>query len=50
MPGIISVLHTSAQQLSFHPHIHCIVSDGGTTDDNTRKETTKNEWRFFVPC
>jgi hypothetical protein len=28
-PGIISVLHTWGQQLSFHPHIHCIVSGGG---------------------
>ncbi len=30
-PGIISVLHTWGQQLSFHPHIHCIVSGGGIT-------------------
>lgn len=28
-PGIISVLHTWGQQLSFHPHVHCIVSGGG---------------------
>lgn len=27
--GIISVLHTWGQQLSFHPHIHSIVSGGG---------------------
>src|ERR1019366_1494817 len=33
-PGIISVLHTRGQQLSFHPHIHCILSGGGITDDN----------------
>lgn len=31
MPGIISVLHTWGQQLSFHPHVHLLVS-GGTTD------------------
>jgi hypothetical protein len=29
MPGIISVLHTWGQQLSFHPHIHSIISGGG---------------------
>ncbi len=28
-PGIIMVLHTWGQQLSFHPHVHCIVSGGG---------------------
>lgn len=28
-PGVISVLHTWGQQLSFHPHVHCIVSGGG---------------------
>lgn len=35
-PGILSVLHTWGQQLSFHPHVHCIVSGGGITD--TKKE------------
>jgi len=49
VPGIISVLHTWGQQLSFHPHIHCIVSGGGITDDNVWKEATKNEWRFLFP-
>jgi hypothetical protein len=29
VPGIISVLHTWGQQLSFHPHVHCIVSGHG---------------------
>jgi len=48
-PGIISVLHTWGQQLSFHPHIHCIVSGGGITDDNTWKNATKNERRFLFP-
>jgi hypothetical protein len=48
-PGIISVLHTWGQQLSFHPHVHCIVSGGGITDDNAWKNATKNEWRFLFP-
>ena len=34
-PGMISVLHTWGQQLSFHPHIHCIVSGGGISLDNS---------------
>ena len=49
MPGIISVLHTWGQQLSFHPHIHCIISGGGIVDDNTWKEAQKNDWCFLFP-
>ena len=48
-PGIISVLHTWGQQLSFHPHVHCIVSGGGITADNTWKQATKNDWQFLFP-
>jgi hypothetical protein len=48
-PGIISVLHSWGQQLSFHPHIHCIVSGGGIIGDNTWKQATKNDWRFLFP-
>ena len=45
-PGIISVLHTWGQQLSFHPHIHCIVSAGGiATDKKTNTVTWKNATR-----
>ncbi len=49
MPGIISVLHTWGQQLSFHPHIHCIVSGGGITSDNNWKDAKKNMYRFLFP-
>lgn len=48
-PGIISVLHTWGQQLSFHPHIHCIVSGGGIASDNSWKTATKNEHHFLFP-
>ncbi len=48
-PGIISVLHTWGQQLSFHPHIHCIVSGGGITNNNAWKHAMKNDWRFLFP-
>ena len=48
-PGIISVLHTWGQQLSFHPHIHCIVSGGGITTGNEWKEAKKNDWKFLFP-
>jgi hypothetical protein len=32
-PGILSVLHTWGQQLSFPPHVHCIISGGGLQGD-----------------
>ncbi len=48
-PGIMSVLHTWGQQLSFHPHIHCIVSGGGITTDNQWKEAKKNAYLFLFP-
>ena len=46
--GIISILHTWGQQLSFHPHVHCIVSGGGISADNHWKEGRKNDWRFLL--
>jgi hypothetical protein len=49
VPGIISVLHTWGQQLSFHPHIHCIVSGGGIMAGNEWKEAKKNNYRFLFP-
>ena len=49
LPGIISVLHTWGQQLSFHPHIHCIVSGGGITNDNTWKDAKKSKYNFLFP-
>jgi len=48
-PGIISVLHTWGQQLSFHPHVHCIVSGGGVTKDNCWKQGKNNDRDFLFP-
>jgi len=31
--GFITVLHTWGQNLAYHPHIHCIVTGGGLSDD-----------------
>lgn len=49
LPGIISVLHTWGQHLSFHPHIHCIISAGGLTPDNRWKQAKRKSWRFLFP-
>ena len=34
--GLSAVLHTWARDLSYHPHVHCIVTGGGLTKDGTR--------------
>lgn len=34
--GIIAVLHTWGQNLMDHPHVHCIVTGGGLSDDGQR--------------
>ncbi len=48
-PGIIAVLHTWGQQLSFHPHVHCIVSGGGIDKDKRWKEAVKAKHKFLFP-
>ncbi len=34
-PGMIAVLHTWGQNLSLHPHLHCIVPGGGLALDGS---------------
>ena len=45
--GVLAVLHTWTQQLLYHPHVHCLVTGGGVSDDGS-------DWRparkaFLVP-
>lgn len=44
--GYTAVLHTWGQNLSFHPHIHCIVPSGGLTVLGKWKDSKK---KFFIP-
>lgn len=46
--GITSVLHTWGQDLSFHPHLHCIVSGGGIKDNNWVPARRSND-KFLFP-
>ena len=48
-PGITSVLHTWGQQLSFHPHVHAIVSGGGITPAGEWKQAGRKAGRFLFP-
>lgn len=44
--GMIAVLHTWGQQLSLHPHLHCIVPGGGV-DTNGKWKTVKSKAIFY---
>ncbi|MCF7943471.1 MAG: IS91 family transposase [Spirochaetia bacterium] len=46
IPGFTSVLHSWGQNLSFHPHIHMVVTGGGLTDAGVWKSSKK---KFFLP-
>jgi hypothetical protein len=45
--GITAVLHTWGQNLSFHPHLHCIVPGGGLSSDCLR--FVQSGKKFFIP-
>lgn len=46
--GMISVLHTWGQNMSLHPHLHCIVPGGGITKGGKWKQA-KNKGKFLFP-
>lgn len=46
--GITMILHTWGQDLSFHPHVHCIVSGGGYINGKWVEAKRKNE-KFLFP-
>ena len=48
-PGIISVLHTNGQDLSFHPHIHCIVTGGGLSKEEKWIKEKRKNGNFLFP-
>ena len=46
--GMISILHTWGQNMSLHPHLHCIVPGGGVTKSGKWKHA-KNKGKFLFP-
>lgn len=47
--GMIAVLHTWGQNLSLHPHLHCIVPGGGIDDKGKwRKQIRSSKYLFAV--
>ncbi|RWD79560.1 MAG: IS91 family transposase [Mesorhizobium sp.] len=45
--GFFAVLHTWGQNLSHHPHLHCVVPGGGLSPDGSRWIECRP--RFFLP-
>ena len=41
--GMMAVLHTWGQNLSHHPHLHCVVPAGGLSFDGSRWKATKKQ-------
>jgi len=47
--GMIAVLHTWGQNLSLHPHLHCIVPGGGVDEKGRwQKQLRSNKYLFAV--
>src|SRR3974377_344466 len=45
--GVLAVLHTWTQQLNYHPHVPCLVTGGGVSDDASHWHPARNG--FLVP-
>lgn len=45
--AVLAVLHTWTQQLSFHPHVHCLVSGGGISGDASTWHPARR--KFLLP-
>ena len=46
--GFFSVLHTWNQKLEHHPHVHCVVPEGGVAPDGSR--WVRPQYNFFLPA
>ncbi len=46
--GMIAVLHTWGQNLSLHPHLHCIVPGGGIDDKGKWKRQLRSDKFLFA--
>lgn len=45
--GMVAVLHSWGQNLSFHPHVHCLVPAGGITANGKWRNTHSNGKYLF---
>lgn len=47
LPGYVAALHTWGRSLSLHPHLHCLISDGGKDEQGQWKNATGS---CFIPA
>jgi len=47
-PGMVAILHTWGQNLSLHPHLHCIVPGGGISRSGKWKPA-RNNGKYLFP-
>jgi hypothetical protein len=45
--AVLAILHTWTQQLNFHPHVHCLVSGGGISEDASYWHPARR--KFLLP-
>jgi hypothetical protein len=59
MPGVVAVIQTFGDRINFHPHIHVLITEGGTSPDGAfhhdingrRIEILQNgEWCLVITC
>ena len=46
-PGFIMVLHTFGRDLKWNPHIHCLISEGGYSDDGVWRNVKHFDYTFL---
>ena len=46
-PGFIMVLHTFGGDLKWNPHIHCLISEGGYSDDGFWRNVKHFDYTFL---
>lgn len=46
-PGFIMVLHTFGRDLKWNPHIHCLISEGGFSDDGFWKNVSHFNYTYL---
>jgi hypothetical protein len=47
--GVLEVLHTWGQNLALHPHVHCVVTGGGLSLDESRWIAGRDDYFLPVP-
>ena len=47
-PGFIMVLHTFGRDLKWNPHIHCLISEGGYSDDGVWRNVKHFDYTFYA--